>query len=197
MLSELRRHVLVDSHGHTASLADLAVDLSVGDYPVVTKVLYRKPGRQPMELNWDAVTHADWRRRRLGVLDLEAGRAAPDAALKRTVLLKRDVMDALVLDIANIQTMRANDLWLREHDNELVLRAADVSPWAVLRRLGRGAFGRGAERRLVDWKDLEFLRGDPAAAASGGDYHRRIRRLPAVGIAQLATDVPYRHAAEL
>ena len=197
MLSELRRQVLVDSHGHKASLEDLSVDLSVGDYPLVTKVLYRKPGRQTMELNWEAVAHADWRHGRLRVLDLEAGRAAPDAALKRTVLLKRDVMDALVLDVANVQTMRANDLWLREHDRQLVLRAADVSPWAVLRRLGRGAFGRGAERRLVDWKDLEFLRGDPAAAASGGDYHRRIGRLPAVGIAQLATDVPYRHAAEL
>jgi Mg/Co/Ni transporter MgtE len=57
--------------------------------------------------------------------------------------------------------------------------------------------GHGAERRLVDWKNLEFLRGDPEAARSGGDYHRRITRLPAVSIAQLATSVPYRHAAEL
>ena len=36
MLSELRRQVLVDSHGHKASLEDLSVDLSVGDYPLVT-----------------------------------------------------------------------------------------------------------------------------------------------------------------
>jgi Mg/Co/Ni transporter MgtE len=106
-------------------------------------------------------------------------------------------MDALVLDIARKQTMRANDLWLLYDENSLSLRAADVSPWAVLRRLARGALGRGAERRLVDWKNLEFLRGDPEAARSGGDYHRRITRLPPVTIAQLATSVPYRHAAEL
>jgi Mg/Co/Ni transporter MgtE len=113
------------------------------------------------------------------------------------VLLTRDVMDALVLDIERVQTMRANDLWLAEDDTGLHLRAADVSPWAVLRRLARGVLGRGAERRLVDWKCLEFLRGDPEAARSGGDYHRRITRLPPVSIAQLASAVPYRHAAEL
>jgi Mg/Co/Ni transporter MgtE len=95
--------------------------------------------------------------------------------------------------------MRANDLWLREDGGRLWLCAVDVSPWAVLRRLARGfiQLGRGAERRLVDWKNLEFLRGDPQAARMGGDYHRRIARLPAVTIAQLATTVPYRHAAEL
>src|SRR5205085_12519727 len=124
-------------------------------------------------------------------------RAAPEAALKRTVLLGRDVLDALVLDISRVQAMRANDLWLREEDGAFHLCAADVSPWAVLRRLARGALGRGADRRLVDWKDLEFLRGDPEAARLGGDYHRRIARLPAVMIARLATSVPYRHSAEL
>jgi Mg/Co/Ni transporter MgtE len=80
-----------------------------------------------------------------------------------------------------------------------MLCAADVSPWAVLRRLAHGfiAANSGTEKRLVDWKNVEFLRGDPQAARSGGDYHRRITRLPPVTIAQLATAVPYRHAAEL
>jgi magnesium transporter len=198
MLSELRRHVLVDSHGLRATLVDVAVDLSVGDYPVVTRVLYRRNGKQTRAIPWEDVRNTAWPSRKISVRDLEAGRAAPDAALKRTVLLGRDVMDALVLDIARKQTMRANDLWLRrDEDGAMRLCAADVSPWAVLRRLARGLLGRGAERRLVDWKNLEFLRGDPEAARSGGDYHRRISGLPAVTIAQLATSVPYRHAAEL
>ena len=197
MLSDLRRHVLVDGQGQRATLTDLAVDLSVGDYPVVTRVLFRVRGHPPVELPWDAITETQWRRRQLRVLTFEGARAAPDEALRRSVLLKRDVLDAFVLDVARAETMRANDLWLREDGARLWLRAADVSPWAVLRRLGRGLFGRGAERRLVDWKDLEFLRGDPDAARSGHDYHRRIRRLPAVTIAQLAAAVPYRHAAEL
>ncbi len=197
MLSELRRHALVDARGLRASLVDVAVDLSVGDYPLVTKILYRRKGKEPQSIDWEEVVGLSWKGRRIKVRDLEVGRAAPAAALKRTVLLGRDVMDALVLDIARAQAMRANDLWLREDEGALALCAADVSPWAVLRRLARGALGHGAERRLVDWKNLEFLRGDPEAARSGGDYHRRIGRLPAVTIAQLATSVPYRHAAEL
>lgn len=200
MLSDLRWHHLTDTHGLRARLVDLAVDLSVGDFPRVTQLLYRlfqRGGQATMAIPWDDVIQADWRHARLKVRDLTAGRAAPQAALRRTVLLQRDVMDALVLDTVKIHAMRANDLWLREEGGTLWLRAADVSPWAVLRRLARGVLGRGTERRLVDWKHLEFLRGDPVAARSGGDYHRRIARLPAVNIAQLAVAVPYRHAAEL
>jgi Mg/Co/Ni transporter MgtE len=106
-------------------------------------------------------------------------------------------MDALVLDLADRSATRANDLWLREERGSLSLRAADVSPWAVLRRLGRGVLGRGADRSLLDWRDVEFLRGDPRAAQQGHDYHRRIASLPATEIAHLAEALPYLHAAEL
>src|SRR5256885_15691117 len=128
MWRELRRNVLVDSHGHKATLVDLAVDLSVGDYPVVNRLLYRLPGRQTMGVSWDDIVVTDWSRGRLRLRDLEAGRAAPNAALRRTVLLRRDVMDALVLDVARAETMRANDVWLREEDGRVWLRAADVRP---------------------------------------------------------------------
>src|SRR5918911_4035256 len=129
--------------------------------------------------------------------DLEAGRAAPAEALTRTVLAKRDIMDALVVDVGRRNTLRANDLWLREQAGRLWLAGADASPWAVLRRLGRGWLGRGAERRLVDWKDVEFLRGDPQAARQGHDYHRQITRLQPSEIAHLLDALPYLHAAEL
>jgi len=41
------------------------------------------------------------------------------------------------------------------------------------------------------------LRGDPQAVRAGAAYHRRIVRLPAGEIAQLADALPYLHAAEL
>jgi CBS domain-containing protein len=197
MLSELRQFKVVDRRSPPGRLTDLAVDLATGDYPLVTRVLFRTDRGQPVALPWDAVRTVEWRLRRLVVADVGAARAAPPEALQRTVLLRRDILDALVLDIAARQTMRANDLWLKETEDGLWLRAADVSPWAVLRRLGRGWLGRGAERRLVDWRDIEFLRGDPRLAVAGGDYHRRIARLSPPAIAQLAEAIPYRHAAEL
>src|SRR3979490_273905 len=96
MLSELLRHRLVDRNGHRARLLDLAVDLSAGDYPPVTRLLFAgHRGRQ--------VWHTHPR--------------------------------------------RATDLWLHQDDDRLWLRGADISPWAVLRRLARGLLGAGRGRR--------------------------------------------------
>ena len=197
MLSELRRMRLLDDQRRGARLVDLVVDLSTGDYPPVTRVLFRDARGKQMALPWEGVTDIRWRLAHIRVRDLAAARAAPPESLARSVLLVRDVMDALVLDVVERHAMRANDLWLRLEDGRLWLRAADVSPWAVLRRLGRGLLGRGGERHLVDWGDIEFLRGNPRAAQAGGDYHRRITRLTPPAIARLAAEVPYHHAAEL
>ncbi|HYY89318.1 MAG TPA: CBS domain-containing protein [Chloroflexota bacterium] len=197
MFSELKRFRLEDERRRRATLHDLAVDLSAADYPPVTRLFFREPANQPHELPWESVQRIDSRRCRIVVTDLGAGRAAPAESLKHSVLLDRDVMDAMLLDLANRHAMRANDLWLRHDDGRLWLSAADISPRAVLRRLGRGLLGRGTERHLLDWKHVEFLRGDPRAALEGRDYHRRVANLQPSEIARLLDALPYLHAAEL
>jgi CBS domain-containing protein len=197
MLSDFLRYAVVDGRGQRAKPVDLSIDLSGGDYPPVTRLVYHGPDRQQRAVDWAAVRGIEWRLRQVRVADLEAGRPTPPDALGRAVLLRRDVLDALLLDLANRQTTRANDLWLREEGARLRLRAADVAPWAVLRRLGRGFLGLGADRNLLDWKNVEFLRGNPETARSGGDYHRRVASLPPAEIARLAEALPYLHAAEL
>jgi len=197
MVSELVRFALVDGARRRGKLVDAVVDVAVGDYPPVRRLIFRDDAKRQSELPWEAVRSVDWLRRRIVVNDFSAGRAAPEAALTRSVLLKRDLMDALVVDVAHRQTTRANDLWLREADGELYLAGADVSPWAVIRRVGRGLFGRGGERRLLDWKDVEFLRGHPDVARERQDYHRRITQLAPAEIAHLLDALPYLHAAEL
>jgi Mg/Co/Ni transporter MgtE len=107
------------------------------------------------------------------------------------------VLDALVLDLHGERAVRANDLWLRPDNGSLVVAGADVSPWAVLRRVSRGRIGPRGAPRLLDWKSVEFLRGDPDAAARGRDYHRVVARLDPVTIARLSDALPYVHAAEL
>jgi hypothetical protein len=197
MLSDFVRFTMLDERRQHARLLDVAVDLSAGDYSPVTRLFLRGRGKGQMELPWESVRAVDWRHRRITVPDLTGGRAAPPEALKRTVLAKRDVMDALAIDVANRQAVRINDLWLLREDSGLWLRGADISPWAVLRRLGRGLFGRGADRQLLDWKDVEFLRGDPGVARAGGDYHRRMESLQPSEIARLLDALPYLYAAEL
>lgn len=196
MLSELVRFRIGGAAGGEGRLIDVVADAASGDYPAITRFVYRAGGRR-YQLPWTAVLKLDERRRRLTVPDLTNARAAPAASLESVVLLKRDVMDALLLDLAGRFTVRANDLWLEPGDGQLWLRAADVSPWAVLRRLGRGWLGHGGPNHLLDWRDVEFLRGDPTAAARGHDYHRRVAQLRPHEIAPLLDDLPYLHAAEL
>jgi hypothetical protein len=172
LFSDLQRFALVDGRGQRARLLDAAIELSVGDYPPVTLLVFVGRAGSPTALPWEAVTAHDWRRRRLVVANLDAAPAAERDSFERAVLLKRDVLDALVLDLANRRATRANDLWLRDEGGRLILRGVDASAWAVLRRLSRGRLGRGDERNLLDWRDVEFLRGDPRAAQAGRDYHR-------------------------
>lgn len=197
MLSEFLRFRLTDGRRNTGRLVDVVVDLAAGDYPPVRRLVVRSGNGQASTLGWEQVQSVDWRLRRVLVEDLSAGRAAPAEALTRSVLARRDIMDALIVDVGRRHAMRANDLWFREQDGCLWLAGADASPWAVLRRLGRGWLGRGAERRLVDWQDVEFLRGDPRLALEGHDYHRRIARLQPAEIGRLLDALPYPHAAEL
>jgi CBS domain-containing protein len=197
MFSQLQRARLVDRQGGSARLRDLRVDLSTGDYPTVTHLLYAGPDRSPRALGWQHVSADDWRPGRVLVDALGAGQEESSDRLDGAVLLDRDVMDALVLDLANHQAARANDLWLVVQDGRLLLKGADLSPWAVVRRLGRGLLGSGGDRNLLDWKDVEFLRGNRRAAQAGGDYHRRVERLQPVEIARLVDAMSYVHAAEL
>lgn len=197
MFSEFARFTLVDEQGRRARLIDAAIDAAAGDHPPVRDLVVRYPGRRQSVLEWGAVRSVDWRRRRIVVADLSAGNLESTQALTHSVLLKRDLMDALVVDVEHRHTTRANDLWLRESNGQLSLVGADVSAWAVLRRVGRGFLGRGAERSLLDWKNLEFMRGHPDLALENRDYHHRITQLPPSEIAHLLDQLPYLHAAEL
>jgi CBS domain-containing protein len=195
MLSDFLRFRLTDRQARSARIADVALDLAAGDYPRVDWLIVQPGGpRKIATLAWSEVASIDWRQRHVLVHDLDA---TSDQELTHAVLAGRDVMDALIVDVGRRHTLRANDLWFREQDGELWLAGADDSPWAVVRRLGHGVLGRGAARRLVDWKDLEFLRGDPDAARQGHDYHRQITRLQPSEIARLLDAMPYLHAAEL
>jgi magnesium transporter len=195
MFSQLHEFHVRDENGAEARLHDLVVDLSAHDYPPVTRIVFRQHHRA--HLHWDAVCRIDWRNHRINVRDLSKATRLADEPLEKAVLLDRDVLDALLLDLVNRQTMRANDLWLEEHDDHLSLRAADIGAWAVVRRLGRGLLGHATHRHLLDWRGVEFLRGDPAAAREGHDYHRRVARLQPAEIARLLDSMPYLHAAEL
>lgn len=197
MLSGLRRFTLVDAKGRSAPLLDVAVALLDGDYPPVTRLLFQAPDKQPKFLPWSAVESMDMGARQIKVTDFDEVDAVTTGSLRKELLLGRDVLDALVIDLQNRRVTRANDLWLEDVDGRLMLRAADTSARAILRRISRGLYGQVRESALYDWKYIEFLRGDPCAVSNGAGYNLRITRLPPGEIARLTDPLPYLHAAEL
>jgi len=197
MLSKLWYFRLLDDGGRRYALADIAIALLESDYPVVTDLLYRNSGGEQMMLPWQVVKGIDWHHAQINVSSFDSAQSVTKESLRKVILLRRDVIDALVLDLHNRRATRANDLWLEEENGKLLLKAADTSSLAILRRLSRGLFGGGPSRAPYDWKYIEFLRGDPRAVRNGAGYHMRIKRLPPGEIAGLCSSLPYLHAAEL
>jgi magnesium transporter len=197
MLSELLRFRVRDEKQNSARLTDLSVALLDADYPFVTRLFFEDSDTKTKRLDWSEVRAIDSRRRLIIVTDL--GAASECAADERDgeVLLRRDVMDALILDLQNRRTTRANDLSLDLEENELRVRSVDAGFGAMLRRVSFGYYKRVNEAELYDWKYIEFLRGDPGAVENGAGYRLRITRLAVGEIAQLADYLPYLHAAEL
>ena len=195
ILSDLLRYSLTDGE-HTVKLADLCVDPTAGDNPPVTNVLWRERSTGTLSLPWEAVRGIDPRRKRIRVESLAAGQPLADADLARAVLLKRDILDAMVVDLQSRRATRLNDLWLSLDEGQLRLDEADLGSLAILRRVTRGWLGRRSHDR-VPWKYIEFLRGDPDEALAAQDFHERIARLPTGEIAQLLQPLPYLHAAEM
>lgn len=195
MLSELLRFHVVDRSGRRARLDDLALAVLEEDYPAVTELHFIE-GKRLLRLPWDKVDRIGPGKQIL-VDDLTTAQRADGEAENREVLLKHEILDALIIDLLNRRTTRANDLLLEEEGGMLRLTAADASISAMLRRITGGAIGPVNKEALYDWKYVEFLRGDPKAVENGEGYRQRIGRLPAGEIAQLADYVPYLHAAEL
>jgi len=114
------------------------------------------------------------------------------------VLLARDVLDGMILDLHNRRATRVNDIVLQEDGSKLRALSADVGLLALLRRLSRGWLSLpDFPSSQLSWKYVEFLRGEPEAALTAQRYRGRLTRLPAGDIAALAQSLPYLHAAEL
>jgi magnesium transporter len=196
MFSELLQYRVIDTNGEITKLTDLVISQLDTDHPLITHLIYHSSQpRTERILPWKSVKGMDQAARQIKITDYEESKGID--TLESAVRLNHDVLDALILDLQNRRSTRANDLWLEEEGGELRLAAADTSGGAILRRLIRRGSRRIDRQSLYDWKYIEFLRGDPQAVQAGARYQGRITRLPPGEIAHLTSAIPYLHAAEL
>lgn len=196
MLSRLLRVDLVDAEDQHAKLLDLVVDFAGGDYPPVTHLLGQLTHFQQRLYPWTAVESFAPDAGVITVARLDEGDEPEPHAFDARTLLRRDILDALIIDLRARRALLANDLWLELIDGRLYLRAVDGSPWGVLRRLSRGRIGHERSNNLADWRQVEFLSGTPHRKGDA-EESRGIVRLPPGEIAHLVELLPYLHAAEL
>jgi sporulation protein YlmC with PRC-barrel domain len=130
-------------------VADLAID-HAERFPCVTAVAVRHRRRLSV-IPWRAVAHvgSDGFRVSYEVGDV------PSTA----VYLRRDLLDAQVVDIAGRRVARVGDITLDQSDSEVRVVAVDVGLGSILRRLGLRRAAERAGGELLSWDSVHFATG--------------------------------------
>jgi magnesium transporter len=112
------------------------------------------------------------------------------------VLLRRDVLDHQLIDITGRRIVRVNDVQLTQIEGGYRVVGVDISPQALLRRLGpRALAGRLGGRHIVDWTDVQYLAS--TAPVQLKVSYDRLAELHPVDLARIVDALSYRESAEI
>lgn len=112
------------------------------------------------------------------------------------VLLRRDVLDHQLIDIEGRRIVRVNDVQLTPVEGVYRVVGVDISPQALLRRLGpRSLAGRIVGRQVIDWTDVQYLAS--AAPVQLKVSYDRLAELNAVDLARIVDALSYRESVEI
>ncbi|HEX9942440.1 MAG TPA: CBS domain-containing protein [Thermoanaerobaculia bacterium] len=120
----------------------------------------------------------------------------PFARRAGEVLLRRDVLDHQLIDITGRRIVRVNDVQLTRVEGVYRVVGVDISPQALLRRLGpRSLAGRVVGRQVIDWTDVQYLAS--AAPVQLKVSYDRLAELNPVDLARIVDALSYRESAEI
>ncbi len=112
------------------------------------------------------------------------------------VLLRRDVLDHQLIDITGRRIVRVNDVQLTGIDGAYRVVGVDISPQALLRRLGpRALAGRVVGRHVIDWTDVQYLAS--TAPVQLKVSYDRLAELHPVDLARIVDALSFRESAEI
>lgn len=121
---------------------------------------------------------------------------APFTRRDGEVLLRRDVLDHQLIDITGRRIVRVNDVQLTRLEDSYRVVGVDVSPQALLRRLGpRALAGHIVGRQIIDWSDVQYLAS--TAPVQLKVSYDRLADLHPVDLARIVDALSYRESAEI
>ncbi|MEU1301240.1 magnesium transporter MgtE N-terminal domain-containing protein [Streptomyces shenzhenensis] len=180
-LAQLLRRPLVGGDGEVVGrLSDVIVRLRGRDYPLVTGLVAKVGGRE-------VFVSAEQ------VADLDEGKitlSSPRVDLRhferraREVLLRADVLGHRVIDVADVELVRAYDIELERRPDGWALTCLDTRRPPRLRGFPGG---RAARPDWRDWKSFEPLIGHTRSAGVRGPF-ARLGRLKPADLADLLED---------
>lgn len=120
----------------------------------------------------------------------------PFARRDGEVLLRQDVLDHQLIDVTGRRIVRVNDVQLAQVEGSFRVIGIDISPQALLRRLGpRALAGRIVGRQIIDWADAQYLAS--AAPVQLKVSYDRLADLHPVDLARIVDALSYRESAEI
>ena len=153
-------------------LSDVIVRLHGRDYPMVTG-LVAQVGKREVFLPVEQVAEIEDERVRL---TSERVDVRPFERREGEVLLRADVLGHRVIDVDDVELVRASDLQLRRHRHGWSLEALDTQPH---RPRVLAVFGGERPPHWRDWKAFEPLIGHAHSARVRGPFGRLARLKPA------------------
>jgi CBS domain-containing protein len=144
-------------HGKTGELIgkldDLIVRIGDAAYPPITGIVVRDGRRRFFVPAIQLGELDDVARLNSSTINMQ-----PFRRRDGEVLLSRDVLDHQIIDITGRRLVRVNDVQLAQVEATYRVVGVDISPQALLRRLGPRALGpRIVGRQIVDWAEVQYL----------------------------------------
>ena len=184
----LHSRVLSPSGESVGEVDDVIVRLRGGDLPLVTGLVVKVGGRQVF-LPIDAVSELTESR-----VVLSKAKVNLEGFERRDgeVLLREDILGHRLIDVGEVELVRAWDIELRATDEGWVLSCLDT------RRPARlfGLIPRSGGHPCQDWKAFEPLIGHTPSALVRAPFGR-VRRLKPAQIADLLEDASRREGEEI
>lgn len=172
-------------------LDDLIVRIGEERYPPVTGLVVRDRRRRFFVPASHLRGFDDAVRLNSSLVDLKTFRRRDGE-----VLLSRDVLDHQIIDITGRRIVRVNDVQLLPVDSTYRVVGVDLSPQALLRRLGpRALAGQIAGRHIVDWNDVQYLAS--AAPVQLKVSYERLSELNPVDLARIVDALSYPESTEI